>query len=122
LSLPREAKKAKRLSLLIGPDARRLFAGLALVAVVLFGQQVYGIASANDRLDPSLRNVSGPTNVVVVLNFPPERFHNERISEYGAFAGRDGALSRLRLRFVSPANLRRLASIAWIAHIEPLKQ
>jgi hypothetical protein len=114
--------KDKRLSLFVAPDVRRLFAGLVLVGAILFGQQVYGIASANDRLDPSLRDATGPTNVVVVLNFPPERFHNERISEYGAFAGRDGALSRLRLRFVSPANLRALASIAWIAHIEPLKQ
>jgi len=110
-----------RLRLLVGPDAGRLLTGLVVLVVILFGQQIYGMASANSRLDPSLRNVTGPANVVVVLNFPPERFHNERIAEYGAFAGRDGTLSRLRLRFVSPANLRALANIAWIAHIEPLK-
>jgi len=121
LTLPRSMRNV-RLSLLMGPDARRLLTGIILVIVILFGQQVYGMASASDRLDPSLRNVVGPANVVVVLNFPPERFHNERIADYGAFAGRDGALNRLRLRFVSPANLRALASIAWIARIEPLKQ
>ena len=117
-----KSMKNTRLRLLVGPDACRLFTGLILVVAILFGQQVYGIASANERLDPSLRNVTGPANVVVVLNFPPERFHNERIAEYGAFSGRDGALNRLRLRFVSPANLRALASIAWIARIEPLTQ
>ena len=111
-----------RLRLLVGRDAGRLLTGFVVVVVILFGQQIYGMASANSRLDPSLRNVTGPTNVVVILNFPPERFHNERIAEYGAFVGRDGTLSRLRLRFVSPANLRALANIAWIAHIEPLKQ
>ena len=45
----------------------------------------------------------------------------ERIAEYGVFAGRDGALNRIRLRMVSPDNLSRLAGIAWVAHIEPMK-
>ncbi len=114
------AAKSGRLRLLTGPDARRLAIGVVLVLTLLFGQQVYGMATANQRLDPSLRNATQPSNVIVVLSFPPERFHNERIAEYGAFAGRDGALNRLRLRFVSPANLRALASISWIARIEPL--
>ena len=57
----------------------------------------------------------------MVLDFMPDRFHNERIREYGAFAGRDGALNRIRLRNVSPDNLRRLANIPWVARIEPMK-
>jgi hypothetical protein len=67
------------------------------------------------------RRATGPSNIIVVLDFMPERFHNERIAEYGAFAGRDGALNRLRLRFVSPDNLRALSDVAWIARIEPFK-
>jgi hypothetical protein len=51
----------------------------------------------------------------------PDRFHNERVAEYGTFAGRDGALDRLRLRYVSPDNLRALSRVAWIARIEPFK-
>ena len=51
----------------------------------------------------------------------PDRFHSERIREYGAFAGRDGTLNRIRLRNVSPDNLRRLANIPWVARIEPMK-
>ena len=51
----------------------------------------------------------------------PDRFHSERIRDYGLFAGRDGALNRIRLRNVSPENLRRLANIPWVARIEPMK-
>jgi len=110
-----------RRRLLIGTDGGRLLAGILLIVVIVFGQDVYGMATSNHRLDPSLRGVTGPSNVVVVLDFAPERFHNERISEYGVFAGRDGALNRIRLRMVSPKQLHDLADIAWIARIEPLK-
>jgi hypothetical protein len=102
-------------------DGRRMLLGLVLLLLILFGQRLYGMATVNGRLDPALRGVSGPVNVVVVLDFQPDRFHNERVSEYGVFAGRDGALNRIRLRMVSPDNLRELAGIAWIARIEPLK-
>jgi hypothetical protein len=92
-----------------------------LIAAVLFGQQFYGWATSAQRLDPALRDVSGPSNVVVVLDFMPERFHSERIREYGLFAGRDGSLNRMRLRNVSPENLHRLAGIPWVARIEPMR-
>ena len=71
---------------LAGPNVRRFIAGVLLLAVILFGQQVYGMATANQRLDPSLRGATGPSNVVVVLDFMPERFHNERVSEYGVLS------------------------------------
>jgi hypothetical protein len=106
---------------LLGPDARRFATGIVLIVLILFGQQLYGMVTSGNRLDPSLRNADGPRNVIVVLGFTPERFHNERISQYGVFAGRDGALNRIRLRMVSPANLSSLASVPWVARIEPLK-
>ena len=96
-------------------------AGIVLIAAVLWGQQLYGMATASSRLDASLRNPAGPSNVIVVLDFMPDRFHSERIREYGAFAGRDGTLNRIRLRNVSADNLRRLANIPWVARIEPMK-
>ena len=105
---------------LFGPEARKILAGVALILLVLFGQQLYGRATAAGRLDPALRGASGPSNVIVVLDFMPDRFHNERVAEYGVFAGRDGALNRIRLRNVSPSSLARLASLAWVARIEPL--
>jgi hypothetical protein len=105
----------------LGPDGRKLVAGALLIAAVLWGQQIYGFVTAGGRLDRSLRNPTGTSNVVVVLDFMPDRFHSERIREHGAFAGRDGALNRMRLRNVSPDNLRRLAVIPWVARIEPMK-
>jgi len=43
----------------------------------------------------------------VVLGFVPDRFHNERVAEYRVFAGRDGALHRVRLRNVFRGPRRR---------------
>jgi hypothetical protein len=94
--------------------------GVALILFILFGQHVFGMATAGGRLDPALKGATGPRNVVVVLDFTPERFHTERIAEYGVFSGRDKAVNRIRLRFVSPENLRRLAAVPWVARIEAL--
>ena len=106
---------------LAGPDVRKIGVGVMLILLVLFGQQLYGWVTASGRLAPALRGVTGPSNVVVVLSFMPDRFHNERVSEYGVFAGRDGALNRIRLRNVTPTNLARLASVSWVARIEAMK-
>lgn len=103
-----------------GPDVRKIITGVLLIMLVLFGQQLYGRATATGRLNPALHGATGPRNVIVVLDFMPDRFHNERVAEYGVFAGRDGALNRIRLRNVSPDSLARLAAIAWVARIEPL--
>lgn len=119
-AVPDDAPRPRR-SALLGRDGAKVALGLALILLVLFGQQVYGMATAGARLDPALRGAATPRNVVVVLDFMPERFHNERIQQYGAFAGRDGALNRLRLRNVRPDRLRELAAIPWVARIEPMK-
>lgn len=108
-------------SAFLGPEAFRIGTGILLILLTLFGQQLYGMATAGGRLDDRLRVASGPSNVIVVLGFQPERFHSERIQQYGAFAGRDGALNRIRLRNVSPARLQELAAIPWVARIEPMK-
>jgi hypothetical protein len=103
---------------LLGPDARKIAAGIGLIVLVLFGQDLYGRTTAFNRLDPALHGATTSRNVVVVLGFMPERFHNERVAEYGVFAGRDGALNRIRLRNVAPDSLARLAAVPWIARIE----
>ena len=108
-----------RASQFMGAEGRKIAVGVLLILFVLFGQQLYGQATAAGRLDPALRGAAGPSNVIVVLDFMPDRFHNERISEYGVFSGRDGALNRIKLRNVSPASLARLAAVAWVARIEP---
>jgi len=121
LVAPADALPVTRSSRLFGPDGRKIIFGILLIVLVLFGQRLYGMATANSRLDPALRDAAEPKNVIVVLDFMPDRFHNERIAAYGTFAGRDGALNRYRLRSVSPENLRQLAEIPWVARIEPLR-
>jgi len=121
LVAPADALPVTRSSRLFGPDGRKIIFGILLIVLVLFGQRLYGMATANSRLDPALRDAAEPKNVIVVLDFMPDRFHNERIAAYGTFAGRDGALNRYRLRMVSPDNLRQLAAIPWVARIEPTR-
>jgi hypothetical protein len=104
----------------LGREGRKVVAGILLIALVLFGQDMVGTATAFVRLDPVLIHPTGPSNVVAILNFTPERFHNERLAAYGVFSGRDGAVNRIRLRMVSPENLRKLASLAWVSRIEPM--
>src|SRR3978361_1358681 len=89
----------------LGPEGRKIVAGIALNALVVFGQTIVGAATASSRLDPALRNPTGLSNVIAVLDFTPERFHNERLARYGVFSGRDGGVSRVRLRMVTPENL-----------------
>ena len=113
--------RSGRRRLLLGAEGRKFISGIVVIALVLWGQQLYGMMTASSRLDPSLRNTTGASNVIVVLDFMPDRFHSERIREYGAFAGRDGTLNRMRLRNVSADNLRRLANIPWVARIKPMK-
>jgi hypothetical protein len=103
-----------------GPVAR-LISGVALIGIILFGQTVYGAATASGRIDEALRHPAGPSAVVVVLDFTPERFHNERLASYGVFSGRDGAVGRIRLRNVSPGNLAALSRLAWVSRIEPIR-
>jgi hypothetical protein len=111
---------ARRRGPRLGREGGKIAAGILLIALVVFGQDLVGAATASRRLDPALANPAGPSNVVAVLNFTPERFHNERLATYGVFAGRDGAVNRVRLRLVTPSSLRQLARLAWVSRIEPL--
>ncbi len=96
----------------------RLLIGAALILVFLFGQDVAGWATAAGRVAPALLEAKGPVNVIVVLDFTPERFHNERLARYGVFAGRDKAVNRIKLRMVSPESLRALGNLIWVARVE----
>lgn len=107
---------------MIGAPVARIVAGVALIGIILFGQTLYGAATASGRIDATLRHPAGLSAVVVVLDFTPERFHNERLASYGLFSGRDGAVGRIRLRNVTPDNLAALSRLAWVSRIEPIGQ
>lgn len=98
----------------------RLLAGAALILIALFGQDAAGWATSSGRVAPALLEARGPVNVIVVLDFTPERFHNERLAKYGVFAGRDKAVNRIKLRMVSPDSLRRLGNLIWVGRVEPM--
>ena len=106
---------------MISGPVTRLVTGMVLIGIILFGQTLYGAVTSSSRIDEALRHPSGPSAVVVVLDFTPERFHNERLASYGVFAGRDGAVGRIRLRNVSPDNLAALSRLAWVSRIEPIR-
>lgn len=101
------------------PELRSLLAGIVLLLAVLYGQPIYGLLTATERVDRRLLEATAPVDIVVVLPFQPERFHNERLAQYGVFSGRDRAINRIRLRHVTPENLRRLAHLPWIERVEP---
>ncbi len=109
-----EAPRRRR----FGHQGLRLLCGVVLIGLILFGQAGYGAITAFSRLDPALRDPTGPSNVIVSLDFPPERFHSERLSSYGMFAGRAGSISRIRLRNVTPDALTKLSRIPWVSRIE----
>lgn len=101
------------------PALVRLFVGVVLLAGIVAGPGLYGRATAAGRLAPSLQHVSGSANVRVLLAFQPQAFHESQLSSYGVFAGRHG--NSVFLLDVPANRLRDLASIYWVAKIEPLK-
>ena len=48
-----------------GPTCARSSLGVLLIVLVLFGQQLYGRATAAGRLNPALQGATGPRNVIV---------------------------------------------------------
>jgi len=101
------------------PALARLLAGVVLMAGIVAGPGLYGCATATGRLAPSLQHAGGNVNVQVVLAFQPQAFHQSQLSSYGVFAGRHG--NAVYLLNVPANRLRDLASIYWVAKIEPLK-
>ncbi|CAH1689560.1 conserved hypothetical protein [Hyphomicrobiales bacterium] len=101
-------------------EIARLSLGVVIIGGILFGQQAFGMITRDTRIDPAITR-DGLVDVIVVLNFEPERFHNERLARLGMFSGRDGSTRRVRLRQVTQANLNALASMPWIGALEPLK-
>ncbi len=99
---------------------RRVGLGVVLIASILFGQDLIGLATSRGRLDPALIGATAPVNVIVVLDFTPENFHNERLRRYGVFAGRDKTVNRVRLRSVTPENLRGLSHVVWVSRVEKM--
>lgn len=98
-----------------------LLAGVLLILLAVFGDDVYGAATARGKVPAELAAAGRPVHIVVELGFEPERYHLERLSELGSFAGRAGEQSRVQLIRVTPENLERISHLYWVSRIEPLR-
>lgn len=98
----------------------RLAIGLFLIWAIILGQGFAGWLTRDARLSDAVPT-QGPVNVVAVLDFDPERFHNEQLGRYGVFSGRDGDIRRFRLRNVSQENLAALSQLVWVSRIEVMQ-
>jgi hypothetical protein len=108
----------------VGAGARRplltLLAGALLIALAVFGDNLYGAVTAGGKVPAELTAAGVPVHIVVELPFEPERYHLERLSELGSFAGRAGEQTRVRLIRVTPENLERISNLYWVSRVEPL--
>lgn len=59
-------------------------------------------------------------NVLVTLNFPPERFHVQIFQGYGRVSGTED--NKIEVRGVKRADLTRVARPYWVTRVEPLQQ
>lgn len=100
---------------------RTLLFGVALLAIAVFGDDVYGMVSAGGKAPAELTSVQGPVHVIVEIPFEPERYHLEQLSRLGSYAGRDGEhKNRIRLLRVSQENLTAISRRPWVTKIEPV--
>src|SRR5260370_36898441 len=54
--------REKSSRLLLDRDGRKILIGIVLIVLVVFGQKLYGMATAASRLDPALRHAAAPRN------------------------------------------------------------
>jgi hypothetical protein len=98
-----------------------LLVGVLLILLAVFGDDAYGAVTARGKVPPELARAGGPVHIEVELGFEPERYHLERLSGLGSYAGRAGNDRRIRLIRVTPANLQRIGQLFWVTRIEPLR-
>lgn len=96
------------------------------VLLVLFGYlafQGWLAVTAPAKLEAGLSQNTdqlGRVNVVVELNFPPERFHILTLQEYGRVTGTSG--NQVQMRRVPLENVDRLARTYWVREITLLRE
>ena len=99
---------------------RPVFAALVL-AVLVYGAEVYGGLTAERRLAPEVKaalSTQRYLGVAVVLDFPPEEFHMKYFQDLGTMGGVKGT-TILMLR-IAAGQVRKLAGEYWIQRIELL--
>lgn len=100
----------------------RLAVTAALILAVLQASNVYGLATADSKIDPVLSKELGDGSYVysvrVELDYPPEYYHLRKLQEVGTVAGISG--NTVRVLQLSPDQVRQLARLYWVKRLEPL--
>lgn len=91
-----------------------------LAALLLFGAwQAWLTLSAPGKIAPALLG-KPRVDVVVVLPFPPERFHVLAFQRYGRVTGTEG--NAVELRGVRQGDLAGIARRYWVSRIDPMEE
>lgn len=90
--------------------------GFAVLSYLLF--QAWLFVAAPNKISPSLLKSEEKQNLLVTLNFPPERFHVISFQRYGRVSGTLD--NSIELRGVARENLRAVAKPYWVKKVEPL--
>ncbi len=90
---------------------------LAVVAVLALGWQAFVSVQVPMKIDDRLEEQPGRIDVVVTLNFPPERYHILVVQDYGRISRTTG--HELVLRSTDLERIRELARFYWVRSIHP---
>ncbi|MPZ88735.1 MAG: hypothetical protein GEU81_11810 [Nitriliruptorales bacterium] len=96
----------------------RLVVGVVVVVLLVAGEPALGWLLAPGKVGDGLAQVDSETAVVVQLAVEPQRFHVERLSQFGFYGGREGDPRRIRLTRVRPDAVREIASLLWVQSVE----
>ena len=111
-----------RFRLLVGPDVRRFIAGVLLIAV----DPVRPAGLRHGDRQPAPRSVAARRHRARAMSSScstscPSAFTTSAWRNTASSPDATARSTALRLRIVSPDNLRALSDVAWVARIEPLK-
>lgn len=90
---------------------------LAVIAAIV-GWQVWLSVAAAGKIADGIPTDTRRVDVLVTLNFPPERFHIQKFQKIGRVSGTSG--NSVQVRGVNRADLSTLARPFWVARVEPL--
>jgi hypothetical protein len=100
----------------------RLAATALLVVAAFAAPSLYGMATADSKIDPRLARELGDGaytySVRVDLAFRPEYYHIHTLQSIGTVAGVQG--DSVRLLQLTPDQVRQVARLYWVERVEPL--
>ena len=91
---------------------------LAGVIAAMIGWQIWLSMAAAGKIADGIPTDTRRVDVLVTLDFPPERFHIQKFQQIGRVSGTSG--NSVQVRGVNRAELSALARPFWVERVEPL--